>query len=194
MEIILHRINTIKELKNTKENFGVEIDIRTRGSKLILNHEPFANGENLINYLDEYKHGTLVLNIKEDGIENDVLKLVRTRSHIKSYFLLDVEFPYIYVASRKGEKNIAIRFSEDESIHTVNNYIDKVNWVWIDTNSKLPIDQNNMMILNNFKKCLVCPSRWQQTNKISQYLNFLKNINLKLDAVMTSLENIEYYK
>ena len=136
MEIIIHRVNTIRELKKIKPHYGTEIDIRTWGSDLVLNHEPFQNGEKLEDYLDEYQHGTLVLNIKEDGIEDDVLQLVRQRSQIKSYFLLDVEFPYLYRASRKGERDIAIRFSEDEGIETVKKYVGMVDWVWIDTNTR----------------------------------------------------------
>ena len=146
MEIIIHRVNTINELKDIDKKFGTEIDIRSWGSQLILNHEPFSNGENLVNYLDEYHHGTLVLNIKEDQIEDEVLRLVRERSQIKSYFLLDVEFSYLYRASRQGEKNIAIRFSEDESIKTVKKYVGMIDWVWIDTNTKLPITNKNKKV------------------------------------------------
>ena len=68
--IIIHRVNNIELLKSIDYKFGCEVDIRTNGSKLILNHDPFKSGENLIDYLDEYRHGTLVLNIKETGIEN----------------------------------------------------------------------------------------------------------------------------
>ena len=96
MEFIIHRVNKIKELKGIEFKYGVEIDIRAWSSELILNHEPFTSGERLEDYLDEYKHGTLVLNIKEAGIENEVLKLVRERPNIKSYYLLDVECPYLY--------------------------------------------------------------------------------------------------
>ena len=71
------------------------------------------------NFLKEYKHGTLVLNIKESGIENNVLSLIQKYSNVKNYFLLDVEFPYIFSALKNGIKNIAIRFSEFESIDTV---------------------------------------------------------------------------
>ena len=67
--IIVHRVNTIKSLKSVDTDLGCEIDIRTDGSQLILNHDPFKKGDNFIDYLDEYKHGTLVLNIKETGIE-----------------------------------------------------------------------------------------------------------------------------
>ena len=72
MEIIIHRVNKIKDLKKISPNFGVEIDIRTYGSNLILNHEPFANGDNLKDYLENYKHKTLVLNLKEAGIEKSI--------------------------------------------------------------------------------------------------------------------------
>ena len=83
---------------------------------LILNHEPFANGDNLKDYLENYKHKTLVLNLKEAGIEKKVLSLVNKYS-VKSYFLLDVEMPYMFSATKKGQKNIAVRFSEYENIH-----------------------------------------------------------------------------
>jgi hypothetical protein len=188
MEIIIHRVNTIRELKSINKKFGTEIDIRVNGSDLILNHEPFENGEKLIDYLDEYQHGTLILNIKEDGIETEVLRLVEQRTQIISYFLLDVEFPYLYRASREGERNFAIRFSEDESIETVKNYIGKVDWVWIDTNTKLPITNDNKNILNIFKKCLVCPERWGRPEDISYYKHKMKSLFFNIDSVMTSKE------
>ena len=188
MEIIIHRVNTVIELQKIKQNYGVEIDIRAWRNNLILNHEPFKNGEKLDDYLDNYNHGTLVLNIKEAGIEKEVLKVVRERPHIKNYFLLDVEFPYLYRASREREKNIAIRFSEDEGIETVKNYIGKVDWVWIDTNTMLPITEKNKNILNKFKKCLVCPERWGRPVDISYYKHKMKSLFFNIDSVMTSKE------
>ena len=86
MEIIIHRVNRIKELKNIKPTFGTEIDIRAQGGEIILSHDPFVKGDKLDDYLDEYNHGILVLNIKEDGIEDDVLGMVRERKRIKDYF------------------------------------------------------------------------------------------------------------
>ena len=190
MEIIIHRINSISELRKIKPQYGAEIDIRAWGSDLILNHEPFHDGEKLVDYLDEYHHGTLVLNIKEDGIEDEVLGLVRQRSQITSYFLLDVEFPYLYRASRQGERNIAIRFSEDESIQTVEKYVDKVDWVWIDTNTELPITNINKVVLDQFKQCLVCPERWGRPEDIQYYKNVIAESEFNLNAVMTSNPNI----
>mgnify|MGYP001449529474 CR=1 FL=1 len=185
MEFIIHRINKIKELKLIPNKFGTEIDIRSTGSKLILNHEPFLNGDNLKDYLETYKHQTLVLNLKEAGIEKDVIKLVKKYS-IKSYFLLDVEMPYMYSATKAGQKNIAVRFSEYEDIAVTKYFRKKLKWVWIDTATKLPLNQNNIKILSKFKSCLVCPERWGRVRDIIKYKKILKKINFKPNAIMTS--------
>ena len=190
IEIIIHRINKITELKMIPARYGCEIDIRANGSKLVLNHEPYLKGDLLSDYLDAYNNGTLVLNIKESGIENDVLKMVRNYK-INSYFLLDVEFPYLYNQTRKGERSIAIRFSEDEPIELVSNYLDKVDWVWIDTNTTLPLGKENISILSEFKTCLVCPERWNRPEDILVYKRKMKDLGFKLNAVMT---NFKYSK
>ena len=168
MEFIIHRINKIKNLRLIPKIYGTEIDIRTKGSSFILNHEPFSNGDNLENYLENYNHKTLVLNFKEAGIENDVIKLVKKYS-IKSYFLLDVEMPYMYSATKKGVKEIAVRFSEYEDIALAKYFQNRLKWVWIDTATKLPINKDNIGILSKFKSCIVCPERWGRKQDISKY-------------------------
>ena len=102
MEIVAHRINLINELLEVPMKYGCEIDIRSQDSKLILNHEPYLSGDNLVDYLDNYKHGLLVLNIKEAGIENNVLQLVRKRN-ISSFFYWMLNFlTYIEQAVRES--------------------------------------------------------------------------------------------
>jgi hypothetical protein len=187
MEIVAHRINLINELLKVPVKYGCEIDIRSQGSKLILNHEPYLSGDSLVDYLDNYKHGLLVLNIKEAGIENDVLHLVRERN-IPSFFLLDVEFPYLFRASRLGERAIAVRFSEDEPIELVYNYKKFVDWVWVDTNTKLPLDSNNTNVLSSMQTCLVCPERWGRPNDIIPYRKSMKYLGFNPNAVMTNLK------
>ncbi len=193
MEIVLHRINLINDLKSVPVKYGCEIDIRSQGSKLILNHEPYISGDNLVDYLDNYKHGLLVLNIKEAGIENDVLRLVRERN-ISSYFLLDVEFPYLYRSSRLGERAIAVRFSEDEPIELVYNYNKLIDWVWIDTNSELPINAQNIQILSSMKTCIVCPERWGRPHDITPYRKLMKSLSFEPNAVMTNLKYIKLWE
>ena len=178
MEIIVHRINNVKQLKKISTNFGIEIDIRSHKSKLILNHEPYKSGDTLDSFLKNYKHGTLILNIKEAGIEKDVIKKVNKKK-IKSFFLLDVEFPYIFKSIKKKQKNIAIRFSEKES-----------KWIWIDTLTKLPLKKKDINVLKKFKTCLVCPERWGRAKDIEIYKKKMKRLNFKPDAVMTSLKHV----
>lgn len=187
MKIVAHRVNTIQELHGLSKTYGAEIDIRCFKDQLILNHEPFEDGESLIEFLDEYDHGLLILNIKEAGIEHEVVKLVEGRG-IKDYFLLDVEFPFI-LKNTLGDKslsNVAARYSELESIETIKDLIGKVDWVWIDTVSRLPISKSSVQILNQFKTCLVCPERWGRPEDISAYKNKATEYGLRIDAVMTA--------
>lgn len=186
MQVIAHRVNKISDLKTLPEEFGVEIDVRGWGPDLILNHEPLETGDRLENYLAACGPNRLVVfNVKEAGIEAKIHQLAETY-HIKNYFLLDVEFPYLYRAARQGERRIAIRYSEDEAIETVLKYKNMVDWVWIDTNTRLPLDETSREQLRGFKLCLVCPERWGRPQDIKPYKDRLKTLGVKLDAVMTA--------
>ncbi|ARU49511.1 hypothetical protein Sdiek1_2361 [Sulfurospirillum diekertiae] len=76
MEFIAHRINTIAELSQVPIEYGVELDLRDYGNRLILQHEPFTDGEDFEEYLKYYQHGTMILNIKSERIEHKVLELI----------------------------------------------------------------------------------------------------------------------
>lgn len=193
MEIIIHRVNTIQKLKTIPNKYGCEIDIRSNGNDLILNHEPFEKGELFDDFLNHYNHGLLVLNIKEAGIENAVIEKVINKG-IKRYFLLDVEFPYIFKATRAGVRDIAVRFSEDEPIEFISKYMKFVDWVWIDTITSLPIDNINTLILSKLKSCIVCPDRWGRPEDILPYRQKLKEINFNPSAVMTNMENVSIWE
>ena len=91
----MHFHMQIGQLQNIDLKFRSETDIRAWGINLILNHDPFKNGERLENYLDEYLNGKPVLIIEEGCIESLVLGLITQRSQIKKYFLLDIEFTYL---------------------------------------------------------------------------------------------------
>ena len=193
MQIVAHRINTVERLRRIPTHWGVELDLRADGSELILNHDPFKGGERFVDYLAEYRHGLLVLNIKEAGIEDEVLRLVRARG-ITDCFLLDVEFPYLYRAARKGERAIAVRYSEDECIETVLKYKGRVDWVWIDTISRLPLDATVVEQLRGFKTCLVCPERWGRPQDIPAYRQQLAKLGMQIDAVMTAEAHVPAWR
>jgi len=190
MNIIIHRVNSVAQLATISPKFGVEIDLRAMGNRILLNHEPFADGEDFEDYLREYHHGTLVLNIKEAGIENRVEALVK-KYGISDYFFLDVEFPYIYRSTREGNRAIAMRYSEDESIENVLKYQDKLDWVWIDTNTRLPLDTKIVQKLQGMKTCLVCPERWGRPEDIPLYRRQMRELGFTPTAVMTALSCVE---
>ena len=47
----------------------------------------------------------------------------------------------ICILTKKGQKNIAVRFSEYENIFLTNQFKNKLKWVWIDTVTMLPINK-----------------------------------------------------
>ena len=186
--IVIHRVNERARLQIIPRHYGAEVDLRADGSTLVLHHDPGKGGEHFTDWLEAYEHGLLVLNIKEAGIESEVIHHVEARG-VKHFFLLDVEFPYIYRATRLGERRIALRYSEDEAIETVLNYRGKADWVWIDTNTRLPLDASVTTQLAGFRTCLVCPERWGRPQDIGTYRQQLAQLQFPLDAVMTSLEH-----
>ena len=140
MEFIAHRINKLKELEKLSKKYGVEIDLRDNvDGKIYINHDPFILGEDFEEYLKKYRHGTMILNIKSERIELKILELLKKYS-INNYFFLDSSFPMIKLLSDKGEKNIALRYSEYEGLDTLEKMQGRVNWVWVDCFTKLPIN------------------------------------------------------
>jgi len=192
MNFIAHRINTIKELLKVPKKYGVEIDLRDYGDKIILQHDPFKKGEDFEEYLKFYNHKFIILNIKSEGIEFKILKILK-RFKIKNYFFLDCSFPMINLLSSKNEKKIALRFSEFESIQTIILMSGKANFVWVDCFSKLPINFNNYKLLkkHKFKLCLVSPELQNQSSKISKYKEFINKESIQFDFICTKIFNMK---
>jgi len=184
MKFIAHRINTIKELKKVPKEYGVEVDLRDFGDRLILQHDPFKNGEDFEEYLKHYDHGTIILNIKSERIEFRVIDLL-IKYKVKDYFFLDCSFPMIYLLSEQGEKNIALRFSEFEGLNTIMKMKGRVKWVWVDCFTKLPLTRETYRSLSaNFEICIVSPELQERSVKeIEQYKNLLKPF--AVDAICT---------
>ena len=63
-----------------------------------------------------------------------------------------------------------------------------VNWVWIDTNTHLPLNLLVATQLADFKTCLVSPDRWGRPEDILAYRNHIEELPLKLNAVMVGIE------
>jgi hypothetical protein len=190
MKFIAHRINTVEELKKIPTEYGVELDLRDRGERLILQHDPFKDGEDFEEYLKHYHHGLMILNIKSERIEHRVLELVH-KYNVREYFLLDSSFPMIFLLSNEGEKNIALRFSELEGLDTILSMKGKVKWVWVDCFTKLPIDNKNFQILKEagFQLCLVSPELQKRESDLADYKDYLHREGVLFDAICTKVYN-----
>jgi hypothetical protein len=190
MQIIAHRINTLEELKKVPESYGVEIDLRDEKKELILQHDPFSDGELFENFLKAYRHKTLILNIKSERIENKVTELIK-KYNVTDYFFLDCSFPMIHLLSKNGEKNIALRYSEYEGLDTIENLKGKVKWIWVDCFSRLIIDKEKSELLKSwgYKICLVSPELQGRQDDVIPYKEQIKANNIHLDAVCTKMYN-----
>lgn len=189
MQYIAHRVNTIEKLRETPTEYGVELDLRDRGDRLILQHDPFGDGENFEEYLRHYQHGLLILNIKSERIEHRVLELVR-RANVRDYFFLDCSFPMIRALVRDGEHRIAVRFSEFEPVESALALVGQVDWVWVDCFTQMPLDERTHALLKrHFKLCAVSPElQGRDPSTIANYAQELAAFGM--DAVCTKQPNL----
>ena len=86
MIIIKHRVNTSKELKKVDKDFGVEIDLRSIIKQytyitIHLKRKLFSN------WVKNFNHKLVVLNVKEEGLEKKILKILR-RNKVEIFFFM----------------------------------------------------------------------------------------------------------
>lgn len=196
MQYIAHRINTVSELKVLDRSYGLELDLRDNiNGEIHINHDPFVLGESFEEFLREYNHGTMILNIKSERIELKILELLK-KYKVNNYFFLDSSFPMIKCLTDMGEKKIAIRFSEFEGIDTLEKMQGKVEWVWVDCFTNLPINNKiyKQMEKMGYKLCFVSPELQGQPEKIEKYFEQIKREQIYFDAICTKVYNIEKWK
>ncbi len=192
MNFIAHRINTIAELKELPVEYGAELDLRDDlNGRIYIQHNPFEPGEDFEEYLKEYHHGTMILNVKSERIELKILEML-SRYDVKSYFFLDSSFPMIYLLSKRGEKNIALRISEFEGMDTARNMAGKIDWIWVDCFTKIPIGKNECDELHSFgyQLCFVSPELEGRDEDIEKYKQQMADAGMLMDAVCTKSYNI----
>ena len=195
-QFICHRINTIEELNTIDNQFGIELDLRDdhKSNKIILSHDPFLQGEYFEDYLQNYKHNTLILNIKSERIELECLKLLE-KYNITNYFFLDSSFPMIYLLNKEFNNNkIACRFSEYEPLENFLLSKNMYEYIWVDCFSKFPLTTNIYNLIKNKenkkKICIVSPELQKQIEKIEEYRNYLISNNIFPDLICCKIYNI----
>lgn len=191
MEFIAHRINTIQQLIKVPKHCGIEIDLRdNQNGSVHLSHDPFMSGVLLDDFLKHYEHGTLILNIKSDGIEGLVLNAL-TKYNIKNFFFLDLSFPSLMRLSKNNQTNIAVRFSDFECIENVIKLKDRVTWIWLDSFEALELNESIIEIILNcgLKTCIVSPELQSRDFEIERYISIIRNLKFLPDAVCSKIHN-----
>jgi hypothetical protein len=188
MKLIAHRRNTIAELKATPTKYGIEVDIRSIGERLVIHHDPYVEGESFENWIAAYRHGTLILNVKEEGLEARLIALMKTHG-IEDYFFLDQSFPFLIKWAKLGERRCAVRVSEFESVDTAMTLAGKVDWVWVDCFTHFPLSGGDAKRLQEagFGLCLVSPELQGRdaATEIPQLRALLNERGIRPEAVCT---------
>jgi len=188
VKLISHRRNTLAELHDTPARYGVEVDIRSQGQDLVVQHDPFVDGERFEDWFRAYQHGTLILNVKEEGLEGRLIQMMRSRG-FEDYFFLDQSFPYLVKWARAGVRRCAVRVSEFESVETAMSLADKVDWVWVDCFTEFPLSHEaaQRLQLAGFRLCIVSPELHGRNaaTEIPAMIALLRERNIAADAVCT---------
>lgn len=171
MIIVQHRVNDPGGLADMPPEFGCEIDVRYHEDELVLQHDPFGHHKQRLVTLDEFcsawkQQGPLILNVKSEGLEQRCMDIM-VRHGIGNWFFLDLSMPYFVryarlAACRNGgvaPENLAVRYSEYESIHYALNFKDCAGWVWVDCFTHLPLDESSAaeLVAAGFRICVVSP-------------------------------------
>ncbi|MDF3036203.1 MAG: hypothetical protein K0S28_1477 [Paucimonas sp.] len=188
MKLIAHRRNTLAELNATPTQYGVEVDIRSIGERLVIHHDPYMEGESFDAWIAAYRHGTLILNVKEEGLEARLIEVMK-RHGVADYFFLDQSFPFLIKWSKAGERHCAVRVSEFESIDTALTLAGRVEWVWVDCFTRFPLDgaQASRLQMAGFKLCLVSPELQGRNaeTEIPALAGQLNALGIRAEAVCT---------
>lgn len=184
MEIIAHRVNTLEQLSVLPITSGAEVDLRDSGSRIILQHDPFKGGEDFEAFLANYRHGTLILNVKSERIEHKALELLQHYG-ITRFFFLDSSIPMCVLLSGAGETRLALRFSEFEGLDTIMKMKGRAQWVWVDCFTQLPLNRESYLAIKGagYKLCLVSPELQGRPENIENYRNLVEANNFIFDAV-----------
>jgi hypothetical protein len=187
LRIIKHRANSINDLISIPRYLGVEIDVRTFGLELIVSHDPFAPGVIFSQWLENYSHNFLIVNVKEDGLEKFVLDLLE-KHQINDFFFLDQPIPSLYKSSKLWPDFCCARVSDIEPVESALNL--SVGWFWFDS-----ITGDWSYLKNAFekisgltvKKCLVSPElhRKNSESELLALKDRIKDLGIIFDAVCT---------
>jgi hypothetical protein len=191
---IAHRVNQLDETVAAKvfgAADGIEFDIRDTGGDIVVQHDPFLGGQLFTDFLKFCPSNKFyIVNVKSEGIELRAIADLEAHG-IMQFFLLDCSIPMMVRLGKEGERRLAVRFSEYESLATVGVMASFVSWVWVDVFTQLPLTNAIETSIRNhgLKLCLVSPELQGQQEKIREYKHLLTLRSVNIDAVCSKLYN-----
>ena len=197
MIIINHRINKSSQLSKIDKKQGVEVDLRSNMKDVYLHHDPFKKGELFSKWLKKFNHRLIVLNVKEEGLEMEIIKILK-KNNIKNFFFHDQTFSSLL--KNKNKTKVSVRYSEYEKIEKKNELFKNIKWLWIDNFSEIKIRKSFYLYLKKkkVKICIVSPElvKKRRVNEIKKLCLYLKKNQLMIDAVCTKKPQywIKYFK
>ena len=187
MKIYKHRINSKSALETVEPNYGVEIDLRTKSDALILAHDAFVQGEIFEDWLSAWRGQPLILNVKEDALEEKILEVLKQHG-VTDFFFLDQSYPSIRRVISMGITKVATRVSDYEDLATA--LKSGSDWVWLDSFSgswEYLVETTKAIQINGQKSCLVSPElqRLDSGAELEGLKTLIRESELLIDAVCT---------
>jgi hypothetical protein len=191
---IAHRINVLTH-EIAQDVFskcdGIEFDIRDSDGHLIVQHDAFKTGQLFSEFLEYCPANKFyIVNVKAEGVEELAIQMLEAAG-IQNFFLLDCGIPAIMKLKKRGERRIAIRFSEVEPVEMVTALQGCATWVWVDCFQKYPLTAEiaERFQQQGLKICLVSPDLQGRPDDIEPYVKELQDKHILFDAVCAKLWN-----
>jgi hypothetical protein len=144
---------------------GAEIDLRSdpcRPGSILLHHEPWTRGTGLDEWLGAWAarpdRGPLILDTKEDGLEDEAWRLALAAG-VTDAFFLDTTVPTLHrrVAVRRLPGHSA-RLSSHEPLAGLAAFRGLAAWVWVDCLDGVPLPPEVVAeAAAGFRVCLASP-------------------------------------
>ena len=187
MRIYKHRVNSKSALETVEPTYGVEIDLRTKSDTLILAHDAFAQGEIFEDWLSAWRGQPLILNVKEDALEEKILEILNQHG-VTDFFFLDQSYPSIRRVISMGITKVATRVSDYEDLATA--LKSGSDWVWLDSFTgswEYLMEATKAIDRNGQKSCIVSPElqRIDSGAELEELKTLIRESELLIDAVCT---------
>jgi hypothetical protein len=190
VDLIAHRgLWSQPEEKNTPEalraaltaGFGIETDVRDYGSRLVISHDPPLGSEPsledlLVDYCRCGNANTLAINIKADGLAEELLRLLQAYG-VSEYFCFDMSVPDLPCYTKLNMPVFARR-SEFEPPSPLT---ERAPGIWLDGFEGLWFDHHEWArwLAQGKSVCIVSPELHKRSHFTmwSELLDWLHDVN-----------------